>query len=283
MNEKKYIIFLLIILLFFSACKKKDNDAEEQIDPFLNTADIIPESAQADESSPEKNIENTIGDQGTQTTENPSSTAPTRVIAAEQIDRKVIGYRDAFATDRNRLFTFRQNFKPIIPSDFEIGRLENYETAEFRRKKILSNIDGFFKIFLTPLPEDISNAEYYLLDESFIHPDSLRIVSSSMGVYIPQRVFPILYYRVGEVIFTNDGRFKVNIKIYKEYTSLAGTGSGVDNASVVGEIFFKEQQIDTEKDWLISEVNIDFFKLLEPPKKSTEKFLPGAYQKFSWE
>lgn len=278
MKEKKYIVYLLIVLLFLFACKDKNSNNEVEIDPFENTADRVVEKDDADV---EEDIENTedLEDKIENTIEDVSK----RVVQPNYPDRKIIGHKEAFTTDRVRLFTFRQNFKAILPSDFELGKLENTLTEEVRRKKILDNIAGFFEIFLQQLPKDVSNIEFYQINEDYIHPDSIKIVTSAMNVYIPQRVFPILYYRLGEITYTSDGRYKLNIKIYKENTSLAAAGTGIKHSSVVGEMFFKELEIESKREWLISEINIDFFKLLEPPKKKTEKFLPGAYQKFSWE
>jgi len=142
--------------------------------------------------------------------------------------------------------------KAALPEDFRIGPLSGASAAG------LSAEDA----------ETLRRAAAFLADltksriaEELLLPDRKEALSRFIADAIDRGFLP-LSFRLGPVNRTEDSGLRVNVRLFGS----VGTASG--------ELFF----LESERQWMISDIQIRFESLAQQQAPGEEKFFPSSYR-----
>lgn len=158
-------------------------------------------------------------------------------------------------------FTLKRKTKRALPFDFRIGQLADLKTEVVRDKLIIDKLTNFFTLFATQKK----------VEQSALLSGSKDLVTNNLNYVIESGAMPDTIFRLGKVSFSNNNMARVNIRFYYK------------NSCADGEVILESAIKGKETDWLISDIQVDFMKLLSTYEGFSEPYLPSSYQHFDWE
>lgn len=159
-------------------------------------------------------------------------------------------------------FSLKRRWKRIVPYDFRIGELADLKSNNQKEHLIVDKLTNFFTIFATQKK----------IDQSFLLSGSKDLISNNLNYVIDSGAMPDTLFRIGKVNFSTNNIARVNIRFYYK------------NSCADGEVILEASyQKGKETDWLISDIQVDFMKLLSTYEGYSEPYLPSSYQHFDWE
>lgn len=177
---------------------------------------------------------------------------------AKIIRRRISSY--ALKRDDDK-FSINRKFDRAIPYDYRIGKLADLKSSNTKTEKIVSNLTNFFTSF----------ANEKKIDSKYIHAPAKELVTSNLKYFIDAGALPDSIFRIGS-LSTSSKLVRVNMRFYYNQ-------SCADGEVMLEEVLAK----DGSKDWLISDIQVDFLKLLSRYEGFSEPYLPSSYQYFDWE
>lgn len=178
--------------------------------------------------------------------------------SGEIVFQNRIGHRKFLRKDDQ--FSFKREWSRITPADFRIGQLADKRSTQYMNKKIVENLTAFFVDFADGT-----------INDSFLNPESAILVQNNLNYYIDSSALPDSLFRIGKIGTSNNGVVRVNTRFY------------YNESCADGEITLEENVDSGIKDWLISDIQVDFMQLLKPYEKPSGPFLPSSYNYFDWE
>lgn len=159
-------------------------------------------------------------------------------------------------------FSFRKRFERVIPHDYRVGQLADLKSSIYRESRVIKNLIDFFTLF----------AEEKKIEEKYLYKESKELIVNSLNYYIQSGALPDTLFRIGKIHSKSGSVVRVNMRFYYN-------DSCADGEVILEEVVDKSG----EKNWLISDIQVDFMKLLEKYKGFSEPYLPSSFQYFDWE
>jgi hypothetical protein len=150
--------------------------------------------------------------------------------------------------NESKAFLSFGSLERLLPADFNIGLLQDHRAVRLKEKKILKTTIVFLNGLLK------GKIESSLLDTARRH-----FIDHSLKFYFDKNMIP-LSYRIGAIKSDSDVDAIVAIRLFGK--------TGVTE----GDLYL----VNTESEWVISDVQVDFQRLAEPYTNKKE-FVPSSY------
>lgn len=159
-------------------------------------------------------------------------------------------------------FNFRKKFNRVVPYDYRVGQLADLKVTAYRESRIITNLNEFFTLF----------ANEKKIAEQYLYKESKELIINNLNYYVQAGAMPDALFRIGKINAKSNSVIRVNVRFYYN-------DSCTDGEVILEEVVDKKG----EKNWLISDIQVDFMQLLEKYKGFSEPYLPSSFQYFDWE
>ncbi len=160
----------------------------------------------------------------------------------------------------DNIFSYKRTANNYLPADYRIGLLSDLNSSAYKTKKINTNLTTFF----TEL------AENNIVTKDLIFPGAYDLIQNNLSYYIESGAIPDPLFRIGNHEY-QDKITRVNLRFY------------LNDGSADGEVILEENIANGIKNWLISDIQVNFSTLLTPYQGVGDAFFPSSYDLFDWE